>query len=114
MKTTLDNNSESQSFRENKPYTKNQAWQYLLDIAASKQRKNVFQVPKELLEKGQAITSYKTLCTEWRWDNYELQKFLNALKRKSSINVEKIKGKIKGRIIITIINYDYYTTSQIN
>ena len=86
------------------PYDRRSAWLYLIGMANFRKTKKIYKGQLQIVERGQLITSMKTLAAEWRWSINKVRRFLAILERD---NMCTIVGTHDGTII-TIENYAKY------
>lgn len=91
----------------NAPYSKREAWAYLIENAAWKPVRFDIRGQIVLIERGQFATSVRRLAAAWDWDKAAVSRFLTRLKTETMIETSTETGQI----IITVCNYDVYQAS---
>lgn len=91
----------------NAPYSKREAWAYLIENAAWKPVRFDIRGQIVLIERGQFATSVRRLAAAWDWDKAAVSRFLTRLKTETMIETSTETGQI----IITVCNYDLYQAS---
>jgi len=82
------------------PFTKAQAWEWLIMEANFKDTK--------WLKRGQLSHSIRHLSSVWQWHRARTERFLTRLKTETMIETETRQG----RTVITICNYNRYQAPQ--
>lgn len=95
-------------FSDNQPYSKREAWIWLLSAAAWKAHTRWVSGTPVALERGQLVASVRTLGKQWRWDEKKVRRFLNLLKTPSLGDAEIDADTAAGITIVTIRKYDDY------
>lgn len=93
---------------DDEPYTKAQAWMYLLICANHTETKIYFDGGLLTVERGQYITSIRKLADKFLWSRDKVSKFLKLLE---SDNMATVKADTK-KTLITIVNYAKYQDSE--
>jgi hypothetical protein len=91
-------------FADEKPYSRFQAWLWLLKEAAWKPRAYNIKGTSVLLQRGQLVHSVRYLATAWGWSKSTVERFLGRLKTETMIGTDSGTGFL----VITICNYDAY------
>lgn len=86
------------------PYTRIQAWLWLLSEAAFQDRAISVAGKTVPLKRGQACHSVRFMSTKWGWSVGKVHRFLDRLKTETMIGTESGTGQL----VITICNYDSY------
>jgi len=89
---------------EDKPFSKGQAWIYLLLRANYKNNKVPFGSEIISISRGQMITSVRSLKSVFGWSNTKVVNFLKYLQSDCKITFENDAKKT----VITIVNYGLY------
>lgn len=89
------------------PYSKREAWAYLIENAAWKSTRFDIRGQIVVIERGQFATSVRRLAAAWDWDKAAVSRFLTRLKTETMIETSTETGQI----IITVCNYDLYQAS---
>lgn len=87
-----------------KPFARGQAWLDLLLLANHDDKKIFFNGRSITVERGQRITSIKSLGERWAWSRHKVSDFLNYLESEQMITQERDNRKT----LITIVNYSIY------
>jgi hypothetical protein len=89
---------------ENEPFSRREAWLWLLSEAAWKPHKRRIIGRTIELARGQYAGSVRFIGTKWRWNEARVRRFLRAL-----ISSEMIDAKTDaGVTVITVCKYDEY------
>jgi DNA replication protein DnaD len=92
---------------EDEPYDRRSAWVDILLSANHGDNKMLFDGSLILIERGQFITSIRTLASRWKWSRTKVVHFLELLECDNMIKKESDTKKT----LITIINYGVYQDS---
>jgi hypothetical protein len=87
-----------------KPYTRHDAWEWLLFEAAWKPRKYAAGSIVVDLERGQLAHSTRYMAKAWGWPETSVRRFLRRLKTGAMIGAESGAGIT----VISICNYEFY------
>ncbi len=91
-------------FASRTPYSKLEAWIWLVSEAGWKPRKVLICGRITTLERGQLTHSIRFLAKKWGWAKSTVNRFLEQLKTETMIGTTSGTGQI----VITICNYDEY------
>lgn len=92
----------------NEPYSKRDAWHYLIAEAAFKPwTKYVREIPVKI-GRGQAVISIRDLAKEWRWSKDKVTRFLIRLEDDAMIRTQK--SQLGNQY--TIVNYEKYQADK--
>jgi hypothetical protein len=101
-----------------KPYSKNEAWQWLCFAAAYKpmrvgvrNRHGAHTVVN--LERGQLTHSLRFMAEAWGWSVKGVRSFLNLLERQSMIGTKRGIAKGTAQNVITLCNYERYQNPEV-
>jgi hypothetical protein len=95
-------------FFASEPYTEREAWLYLIETAAWKPRQFCHGNDVIELQRGQLVTSIRSLASKWKWGNKRVDGFLKRLKRGAMVETEKgTRGTL-----LTICNYNKFQTGD--
>ena len=85
-------------------FTEREAFQYLIENAAWKDRN--FRVKNKVckLQRGQLTASYRFLAMAWKWKKDKVDNFLNIMRDVGKIQTDNQTGQT----VITICNYSKY------
>lgn len=86
------------------PFSRREAWLWLLSEAAWKPRSFRSQGKQIELKRGQLSHSVRFLADKWGWSKSAVGRFLDVLQTETMI--EKESGT--GQVVITICNYDQF------
>lgn len=86
------------------PYSRREAWLWLLSEAAWKPRKVGRAGAVIELERGQLAHSIRFMADAWGWSKSSVERFLTRLKTETMIGT----ASGTGLLVITICNYDAY------
>lgn len=86
------------------PFTKREAWMWLISEAAWKPHKRRILGQAIQLKRGQLVGSVRYLAEKWKWSKSTVHRFLDVLKNETMIGTEIGTGVL----VITICNYDEY------
>lgn len=86
------------------PYSKRDAWIYLLLKANHEDKTIVFDGHREEIKKGQYLTSIRKLAEKWHWGKDKTLKYLKLLEECEMI----VRNADSRRTLITIVNYGSY------
>jgi hypothetical protein len=89
----------------NRPFTKLEAWLYILLKANYNDKKVLIDGNPIEVKRGQFITSEVKLSKEWLWDRGTVRRFLSLLQNDEHMIVKNATGKYTA---LTIVNYDFY------
>lgn len=95
-------------FKENRTFSKFEAWIYLLMEANHKQGKVTVGNQIVTVERGQKLTSILTMSDLFNWSRYKVKTFLNLLETDGMLHI-KTTSKYT---LITIVNYDFYQSEE--
>lgn len=95
-------------FREDREFSRWEAWEYLLLKANFERREFLFGGEKVTCERGQFITSIVKLSEIWGWSRKKTTMFLDLLEEEQMIVTER-SNKRTG---VTICNYDKYQSDE--
>jgi hypothetical protein len=87
-----------------KPFSRREAWMWMVSEAAWKQRKVRPAGHTITLERGQIAHSIRFMAEAWRWEQTKVVRFFNDLKTETMIATETATGIT----VTTICNYDKY------
>ena len=93
---------------DDEPYTKAQAWIYLLMIVNHTAVKTYFDGDVITVNAGQRITSIRKLADKFRWSRSKVTHFLSLLEQDNMVKVESDTKKT----LITVINYEKYQSDK--
>ncbi len=93
---------------DNEPYTKAQAWIYLLLIVNHEAATTYFDGELVTVNAGQKITSVRKLADKFRWSRTKVTHFLSLLEQDNMIKVESDTKKT----LLTIVNYAKYQVGE--
>ena len=91
-----------------KPYDKARAWIDLILIANHEKKTILFDGRLITIERGQHMTSLKTLAERWGWTRSKVKRFLDVLKSEQMVNTKRNRGGT----LITIVNYRFYQDAR--
>ena len=91
-----------------KPYDKARAWIDLIMIANHEKKTILFDSRPVTIERGQHMTSLKTLAERWGWTRSKVKRFLDVLKSEQMIDTKRNRNGT----LITIVNYGIYQDSR--
>lgn len=91
-----------------KPYDKARAWIDLIMIANHEKKTILFDGRLMTIERGQHMTSLKTLAARWGWTRSKVKRFLDVLKSEQMIDTKRNRNGT----LITIVNYGIYQDSR--
>lgn len=89
----------------NRPYTKLEAWLYLLLRANHADNRDFFDIGPVEIKRGQFITSEVKLAEKWKWDRGTVRRFLKILQNDEQMIIKTATSKYT---VITIVNYEKY------
>lgn len=92
---------------QNEPYTKMQAWIYLIAQANHTPDYIYIGYEKTLIERGQFHTSIEKLAAAWRWNRKTVMRFLDVLENEKMC----LQKRTASGTTLTIVNYDLYQDS---
>ncbi|HCY0820554.1 TPA: DnaD domain-containing protein [Staphylococcus aureus] len=95
-------------FKENRTFSKFEAWIYLLMEANHSKAKVPIGNQIVTVERGQRLTSILTLSDLFNWSRFKVKTFLDLLESDGMLEV-KTTSKYT---LITIVNYDFYQSEQ--
>lgn len=95
-------------FKEKRPFSKFEAWIYLLMEANHSKAKVPIGNQIVTVERGQRLTSILTLSDLFNWSRFKAKTFLDLLESDGMLEV-KTTSKYT---LITIVNYDFYQSEQ--
>ena len=90
--------------KENRPFTKYEAWVDLLLNANHAEQKVVLKFEMYIVQRGEQLRTLKTLSELWNWTPSTVRRFLTLLENQKMIC---LKSDTKSTLI-TICNYDVY------
>lgn len=96
--------------RSPEPFTKREAWIWMVENAAFKQTRARAGLVLIDLERGQLTTSLRLLGKEWRWDHLKVRRFLDKLVVAGKIEVCRASETANetGQTVITVCNYNEF------
>ena len=86
------------------PFSKMQAWIYLLLMANHEPREIYIGYQKVRIERGQFHTSERKLASIWGWDFRKVKRFLDVLQMENMLS----RNSSAHGSTLTIVNYDIY------
>ncbi len=86
------------------PYTKAQAWCWLIENAVWKRHRTAIGGKEIFLRRGQLSYSTRYMAEAWGWSEAKVRRFLRVLRKWSNIDA----ATDAGQTVITICNYDKY------
>ena len=86
------------------PFSKMQAWIYLLLMANHEPKEIFIGYQKVRIERGQLHTSERKLATIWGWDFRKVKRFLDVLQMEKMLS----RNSSAHGSTLTIVNYDIY------
>ena len=86
---------------DDEPYTKGQAWIYLLLCANHSDAKIYLDGKLEIVKRGQYVTSIRKLAEKFSWSRDKVSKFLKLLEQDNMI----IQNSDTKKTLLTIVNY---------
>lgn len=89
------------------PFDRRSAWIDLIMMANHKDVKLLFDGNLITVERGQRITSIRSLAERWKWGKAKVTEFLRLLENDGMIK----KDSDKRRTLLTIVNYEVYQLS---
>lgn len=89
---------------DNEPYSRREAWIYLLLKASRKDHKSMIDGSVIEVKRGEYFVSYRYLANAWGWSTKKVLKFLSVLEELEMITKT---GHKKGTLI-NIVNYSVY------
>ena len=89
---------------DDEPYTKGQAWIYLLLCANHSDAKIYLDGKLEIVKRGQYVTSIRKLAEKFSWSRDKVSKFLKLLEQDNMI----IQNSDTKKTLLTIVNYGKY------
>lgn len=93
---------------EDEPFSKRDAWHFLIAAAAfAPWTKSVREIPVKL-NRGEVSISTRELAREWKWSREKVKRFLNRLEGESMLSPQR--SKLGNRY--TIVNYDKYQGNE--
>ena len=94
----------SNSFWQDKPFTRWQAFEDLILSAAFEQNRILLKGQVVMLERGQLIKGLDTFANDWGWSRKKVRTFLKLLENEK---MAMSKGTPMGTLV-TVVNYDFY------
>lgn len=96
-----------------RPYSRTEAWQWMLLEAAFKSRR--YQAGSIVLElkRGQFAHSTRYLAKAWRWSEPAVRRFLATLKTGAGTGAMIDARSDAGITVVTICNYERYQTAAV-
>jgi hypothetical protein len=95
-------------FKPTGPYTRAEAWLWLIEAAAFKDRSVPVLAGRQrkmvLIARGELTYSVRFLANAWRWSPGRVQRFLDELQTDRSIDTRTDTGQT----VISLCNYDAY------
>lgn len=91
-------------FRSTKPFSKREAWWWLISEARWKDGAVFIDGRRRPLKRGQVAHSIRFIADKWKWPKSNVSRFLDTLKSETMIDTEIGTGQT----IITICNYDKF------
>jgi hypothetical protein len=89
---------------DNEPYSRREAWLWLVSEAAWKPHKRRITGRNIELDRGQYVGSLRYIASKWRWNEARVRRFLSAL-----ISAEMVDAKTDaGVTVLTIRKYSEY------
>jgi hypothetical protein len=95
-------------FSSKAPFSERDAWVWLVEEAAWKDRPWRLGVVILPLKRGQLCHSLRYLGQKWRWSKDKVQRFLRVLENRDMIETASATGGATAERIITICNYSLY------
>jgi DNA-binding transcriptional MocR family regulator len=92
---------------EGDPYSRRDAWEWLISEAAWKPRRRSIDGRMVPLGRGQLVASVRHMARIWGWDKARVERFLGRLKTEAMIKTSTDTGIT----VITICNYEEYQFS---
>lgn len=89
------------------PFTKREAWLWLISEAAWKARDYRFGSQIVALQRGQLVCSSRSLAAKWQWSEAKVRRYLKMLQECQNIDADTDAGVTK----VTIRNYDVFQSS---
>jgi hypothetical protein len=86
------------------PFTKREAWLWLLSEASWKAREKPGPGHLIKLSRGQLTHSIRFMANAWQWDKARVERFLGRLKTETMVETHSETGQT----VITICKYDDY------
>ncbi len=88
----------------NEPFTKREAWLWLVSEASWKERQ--FRIGDYVvdLKRGQLVASTRGMAKVWRWTDSKVRRFLDHMKKSGNIDAQATHEATQ----ITICNYEKY------
>lgn len=104
-------------FKENRPLTRLEAWQWLIGKAAWKPRTQRFRHQSVRLDRGQMTASIRSIGQAWHWPKSNVARWLHRLAALDMLGLQKTgtaPGTVSGtaRLVITICNYDKFNRTK--
>lgn len=90
------------------PYTKREAWEWLIANAVWKERQYAVGTSVITLKPGQLATSLRHLADAWKWTKDRARRFLQTLENANMIRVESATEVRQSQTVVTICNYSIY------
>lgn len=94
------------------PYSRTEAWQWLLFEAAYRSRRYQAGSAVVELQRGQLAHSTRYMAKAWRWPETNVRRFLEHLKTGAGTGAMIGAESGAGITVITICNYERYQTPQ--
>ena len=95
---------ETEVLQDNKPFSRFEAWVYLLLQANHADNKVMLDGDLIEVKRGSMVTSIRKLCDKWKWSNTKVCKFLKVMEKEQML-VQKSDTK---KTVLAIINYEFY------
>jgi len=95
----------------NKPYSRTEAWEWLLLEASFKPRRYDAGGTVIDLQRGQVAHSTRYIANAWRWPETNVRRFLRRLKTGAGTGAMIGAESGAGITVITICNYDRYQSA---
>lgn len=104
-------------FRERRPLTRFEAWEWLIAHAAWKDTSVRLRNDTVRLKRGQISLSLRDLGVVWRWPKSNVGRWLHRLAAKDMLRLQKsgtAPGTVSGtaRLVISICNYDKFNKTR--
>lgn len=98
--------------RSNTPYSRTEAWQWLLLEAAYKPRRYQAGAVLVDLQRGQLAHSTRYMARAWTWSEAAVRRFLSRLKTGAGTGAMIDASTDAGVTVITICNYESYQSRK--
>ena len=94
------------------PYSKRDAWIYLLLKATRQDRTLLIKNHAVELKRGEYCVSERYLATAWKWSRGKVKRYLELLEKLNMIEIKKTEKQATSETVISIVNYSFYQTQE--